>query len=151
VPWIFVYRDPVEVLQSQARQPAAWTVPGLVPMHGLGLPPQEYAARQMEYAARAMSAICEAALRRVGDGGMLVNYRELPEAVYGPVAAHFGCEWDAAETAAMRDASRFDAKSPGVLFEADGARKRGEAAAAIRDLAQRYLGDVHGRLTRATQ
>lgn len=28
IPWIFVYRDPVEVMVSQMRRPASWTVPG---------------------------------------------------------------------------------------------------------------------------
>lgn len=64
VPWIFLYRDPVEVLVSHARRPGAHVIPGLMKAERFGLDPR---MPRLEYAARALARICEAALARVDD------------------------------------------------------------------------------------
>ena len=148
VPWVFVYRDPVEVLESQSREPAAWTVPGMVPIHGLDSSPADCAANRMEYAARILQAICQAARGRIGDGGLALNYSDLPDAVFGRLAAHFGCTWDERESALLRAASRLDAKSPQSLFTPNAAREPAEASPQVRDLAARYMCGVLDSLRR---
>jgi len=48
--------------------------------------------------------------------GLFVDYRELPDAVWGTVARHFGLELTASQVDRMREVARFDAKSPERLW-----------------------------------
>lgn len=147
VPWVFVYRDPIEVLFSQMKRPAAWTVPGPSTIRPVGIPTAAAVALPPgEYPARVLSAICESALRMVSAGGMLLNYSELPDAVFSRLAEHFRCTFTAGECEAMRDTSQFDAKEPSYYFEPDSAAKQREAPPRVRELADRWLVGVYQRL-----
>ena len=142
VPWVFVYREPVEVLASQLRMPAAWIVPGLMAIRSAPA-----AMLPIEYGAAVMANICEAALRAMATGGgMLLHCRELPGAVLERLAAHFGCRFGDREADTMRAAARQDAKNPHFRFAPDRARKQIEAPAHVRELADRVLADVYRRL-----
>ena len=146
VPWIFVYRDPVEVMVSHLNEPTLWTAPGIVPIRGMPWPPGPNSGG-LDYPARVMAAICEAALAAMDQGGGLpVNYTGLPGAMFGPIAAHFGCVWSVEEVEAMRAASMRHAKRPGEPFSADSGRKRREADSRVRDTCERIAGDVFRRL-----
>ena len=58
VPWIFLYRNPVEVLVSHSRRRGAHVIPGV-----LSVPPDlDQPMPLVEYAARVLARICEAAL-----------------------------------------------------------------------------------------
>jgi hypothetical protein len=148
VPWIFVYRDPIEVLASQQRSPAAWTIPGLMPIRVPADPP----ALPDEYAARVLAALCESALCSLaldtGDsgGGLLLNYTELPGAVFTRLADHFHCSFSEEEIATMQEATQFNAKNPGFYFAPDAADKQQQATTRTRDLSDRWLSDVYRRL-----
>jgi hypothetical protein len=76
MPWLFVYRDPVEVMASHRQRPGVHLVPGLLPPHLFGL--DRESALEMpadEYGARVLAAVCGAALTGYGSGGgMLINY-----------------------------------------------------------------------------
>ena len=69
-PWIFLYRDPIEVLASHALQPAEWTLPGYLKAERFGfdaarIPPAALA----EYRARLLAGMLRSVLesrRRVG-------------------------------------------------------------------------------------
>jgi hypothetical protein len=75
-----------------------------------------------------LQKICESALQYRDDPrGLFVDYRQLPEAMWGGVARHFGLDLLEDDVARMRDALRFHAKSPGVPFAADSAGKQAEA------------------------
>lgn len=147
VPWIFLYRDPVEVMVSQLRMPGAQMLP-----HGIG--PNFHGIERVygpgmaeDYYAQVLAKICEPALRHVGEGGgLLVNYRELPEAVLSTILPHFGVTANAADRAAMNAAAEFDAKIPSVAFAPDSAAKQQAANAPTRAAAERWLGDLYGRL-----
>jgi hypothetical protein len=141
VPWIFLYRDPVEVLVSHRRRVGAQMVPGLVDPARLGLDPSSVdPSKTGEYAARVLAQLCLAAAEHAGLGrGLLINYRELPDAAWGRVARHFGLELSQGDRVEMEAAARFDAKSHGVIFEADSGRKRSEAGPDITGLACEWL------------
>jgi hypothetical protein len=147
VPWVFIYRDPVEVLVSQLKAPAAWTIPGLMPVrakdspHVGGLP-----VLPDEYAAHTLNSICESALLALDATGLLLNYTELPGAVFTRLADHFNCTFSDEEAAAMRETARFDAKNPGFWFAPDAADKQRQATIRARDLSDRWLSDVYRRL-----
>jgi hypothetical protein len=130
VPWIFMYRNPVEVIVSNIRQPGAQMIPGAIGkiFPGLGLHeilrfPTE------ERFARTIAAFCSAALDSIGsERGMLVNYDQLPGAVTGAICRHFGAEFTEDEVAVMSGSSKFDAKSPQTTFSPDSTQKRKEAS-----------------------
>jgi hypothetical protein len=64
VPWIFLYRDPVEVLVSLVSRPSSMTTPGMGE-NLLGLPMAELAGiATEEYAARVLGLVCETAGRQ---------------------------------------------------------------------------------------
>jgi hypothetical protein len=139
-PWVFLYRDPVEVLESQMRKPGMWTVPGALEEALTG--GADWRNGREEYCARMLGAICEAAIR---ERATLVNYSELPLAV-GRLAHFFGVEYTAAEWEAMLAAAGFDAKSPCFAFTADGEEKRRRASGAVVEAAARWIGAAYQEL-----
>ena len=119
VPWIFVRRDLQEVIASQLRQPGMPGAPGAMDPRILGLRPADVTGlRRDRWCARVLTNFLEAADPFRGDPDCLfIDYAELPDAVWGRVAAHFGFEFSAEERLRIEETARFDAKSPGNLFE----------------------------------
>lgn len=150
VPWVFMMRDPVEVIVSHLRRPGAQMVPGML---GLGLPgiePQEAACLPREdYCARMLGAIfetMESAFSADPQHGLLVDYAGLPAAVDARVFPHFGLQPDAGERDAMNAAWRQDAKRPAFEFSPDSDTKRREATDAVRTAAERWVAPAYRRL-----
>jgi hypothetical protein len=130
VPWIFVYRDPLEVLASHQLIPALWSVPGMLD--------ENHRMDRLEYCADVLEKICESALEFKDDAkGRFINYTELPQAAWTAIASHFGLTLSPAEIAAMQNQSSFDAKSSGLYFESDGEAKRRRASVQVVTLAAR--------------
>lgn len=151
VPWIFVYRDPLEVLASHQAGPALWSVPGMLDPEWIGADFDGVVRMdRIEYCARVLEKVCQSALHFSEDGSRkLVNYTELPEAAWTGVAKHFGMTLTAAEIAAMQAKSGFHAKSPGIHFQSDWEAKRREATARTVALAEQFLYPLYERLERA--
>src|SRR5262249_727185 len=86
-PWIFLYRDPVEVLTSQLRRPGKLCLPGAMDPAVLGLQPEDVSRLpRAEWCTHALAGICRAALNLRGEAkGMFLNYRRLPETVWSAV------------------------------------------------------------------
>jgi hypothetical protein len=151
-PWIFLYRDPVEVMVSQARMPAVWTVPGMLHPNTLHLEYADWDPRQTDvYCARALANICAAGLKAVRDDarGLLVNYSELPEAMEGRLGGHFGLHEQ--DIPAMRQATRKDAKVPEAVFASDREAKQAEATDRLRAVVAEHLQPVYEELEAARQ
>ena len=147
-PWIFLYRDPLEVMVSQMRFRARYLLPmpeyaarfGIEPNTAWQLPPEEYTAR-------VLASILRAALdHRSVTGGMLVNYEQLPQAVTTSITSHFGVIWSAAETEPMERASQFNAKAPYMTFEHDRQQKQLAVTDAITASTQRWLTPLYEQL-----
>lgn len=146
VPWVFLYREPVEVLVSQMRDRGPQLVPEMVSPALYGIDWRSEESPEI-YCAQALAKICDAAAQHHGeDGGLLVNYQDLPDAVFTAILPHFGIAIDAAGYASMTAASRVDSKKVRVTFSADGKGKHDQATPAIRDAAARHLDDVYRRL-----
>lgn len=149
-PWIFLYRDPLEILVSQLRHRGAHMAPG-------GLPPQLFGIEAAtlptmapeEYCARVLATIFQAAAEGEDERAMFVDYRELPDAILGPVAGLFGVEMTSAERRQAEAAAGLDAKNPVLPFEDDTEEKRGLATAAMREAAERWVGEPYHRLEEA--
>jgi hypothetical protein len=144
VPWVFVYREPLEVLSSLARSRPAQMLPGWISPSLLSPAAIAAAADIDAYAVQVLACYLRAAIDHLADGGLLVEYRELPD--IGRIIDHLGLHYDEAELAAMRSAALQDAKSPRVRFRPDGAAKREEASEEMRLLAETHLAALHARL-----
>lgn len=117
VPWVFLYRDPREVLLSQLRQPGGFLVPGVLEgagrATGLALRGESIAER----VAALLHDTCQAARAALASGrGLLVNYSSLPAAFETLIAPHFGIGLDDADRAAVAESALFDAKAPGTTW-----------------------------------
>jgi gluconate kinase len=148
VPWIFLYRNPVEVIVSQMRLRGAYMIPGkmenMLPGADfdeiLRMPPEEYCAR-------ILARICLAALDCAGTrGALMINYDQLPGAVTSIITKHFGAEFTPAEIERMKSAARFNAKKPSLFFEPDAETKRKEANEAARRAAEKWLDPLYEQL-----
>ncbi|HEY0802856.1 MAG TPA: sulfotransferase, partial [Steroidobacteraceae bacterium] len=149
-PWIFLYRDPVDVMVSHQRVPAAWTVPQLLNPRALKLEADDWDPRQTEvYCARALALMCEAALKaaRGDERALLLNYSELPHATCDRVLAHFGLP--AAGILEMQARAGQDAKAPQSRFAPDHESKQAAATQRLRNTVTLHLADVYRRLEQA--
>jgi hypothetical protein len=118
-PWIFVHRDAAEVLASQRQSPGMHALPGAMDPKALRMAWADVTTLDREaWTERVIGKMREAAERHREDAtGLFVDYRDLPEAAWGPVAGHFGIEFRAEQVERMREAAQFDAKSPGKVWE----------------------------------
>lgn len=147
-PWIFIYREPAAVMVSHARRTGMQMVGQLVPASFFGLDPEAPGWGE-DYRARVLGAICRAALDACGaGGGLLVNYDELPDAIWTRVLPHFGVEPSPADVDAMAAAARFDAKASGVPFTPDAEGKRAATTPALEAAVRRRVADVYRALER---
>jgi hypothetical protein len=145
VPWIFLYRDPVEVLVSQLRRRGMHMVPGLIG-DVFGFEASQAAQAPETYCAQVLARICDGVLREYAPGrALLVNYRQLPAALWTDVLPHFAVPCSDGDRVAMAEAARYDAKRPALPFTNDTAAKREAATDAIRSAAEQ-LGGLHARL-----
>lgn len=148
VPWIFLYRNPVEVMVSQMRKPGSQMIRGVMNRLLPGLPLME--ALQMpgeEYCARVLARFCETALERSdSEKALFVNYDQLPGAVTGEIAGHFGISFSAEEAAKMNSAANFDAKTPQLSFASDSESKRKGATEAVQAAAGAWLDPLYKQL-----
>ncbi|HEX5181992.1 MAG TPA: hypothetical protein VFW19_02450 [Allosphingosinicella sp.] len=141
VPWLFLFREPVEVLVSQLRERGPETMPLVSPIPGI-----DPAAPDEDQIAQALAAVCEAAADAASaGGGLFADHADLPDAVFTAILPHFGLDAEGAR-AAMDAAAHRDAKTPSAAFEADGAAKRAQADERLHAAAERRLGGLHRRL-----
>jgi hypothetical protein len=145
VPWVFLYREPIEVMVSQRKLPGMQMIPGALGPELLGITPTY--DQPDDYCARVLARICEPIVAEYAQGGgLLVNYRDLPDALWTAILPHFGVACADQERAAMLETAKYDAKVPSFEFTPDGEAKRKSASAATRAAASERLGDIYGRL-----
>ena len=146
-PWIFIYRDPVEVMVSNLKQPSAQMIPAAV---GTGLPGLDLSSRLQitpeEYCARVLARFCQAVLEHHHPGALLVNYCQLPEFVGSTLLDFFQINYTSADIERMRHVSQFDTKKPDRKFANDTPSKNQLATDLIRQMANRWLSELYVRL-----
>lgn len=148
VPWMFLYRNPVEVIVSHARQRGLPMVPAETEL--LSWP--DYGRRQMlelldEHTARMVARICTAAAdgHRPGES-LLVNHRDLTARLKSEILPFLRVAADAAELDGMMRCLQEDAKRPGQLFAPDSAAKRAEASPLVRQAATEWAQAAYDRV-----
>ncbi len=147
-PWVFLYRNPVEVMVSALKSPSSYMIPGGVGQLLTGLDWQEVTKMSSpEYCARILHAICSAALEHLGPlGGRAIDYQDLPGAVMSVIAPHFGLTPIAEEAEKMYVATAFHAKAPQMIFENDIAQKQKEASPVVREICAQRLYPLYAQL-----
>ncbi|HUH84375.1 MAG TPA: hypothetical protein VLX85_07175 [Stellaceae bacterium] len=138
-PCVFVRRAPAEVIASILADPPAWLALRSEPSRAARL--FALAANELTgldaaaFSARALMAMLQAAASP-GEGMLVVDYRQLPDAVWLRMAPHIGLRLAESDIARMRAEARFSAKaSERRLFADDGATKQA-AAGSVASLAQ---------------
>ena len=144
VKWLFVYRNPLEVLVSVLRAPTLFMRMRQDPDWGarwLGMARET--VRRMDdrvYAAQFLQAMC----RPVIDGHdsfnagemIALDYQRLPHAIWERVLPHFGIRFDGADRARMQDQAALYSKDVNQVrvFRDDSREKRRQASPALKAL-----------------
>ena len=119
-PWVFVFREPVAVMQSVLLRPTGFVRMQARPQEAAGyldLPPQAISVMpQEEYAARFLARMCAFALAQEssspGSNVRFIPYEWLPEATWDDVAPLFGIPLHRDDRAAMDALRPFYSKDP---------------------------------------
>ncbi len=140
-PWVWVQRDPAQVMASLLANPPGWLGLGATPPRTarlFGLDPAAVpASGRVEFAARALGAMLWSAATDP-DRRLCVDYADLPAAIWQRVAPHFVIETDAAAIERMTDESRFYSKDAAPREFSGDARERRPMTDAIREAAERF-------------
>lgn len=146
-PWIFLYRNPLEVLVSHQQVPGRQLVPGSMADHGLHAP-DEVMNHPLGHGAWLFAAILKQAAQAIQRhrNGLLLNYSELVEALDARLAEHFGIRPDALDGTALRAVTGRHSKSPHTVFRPDAADRRAAADNEVRMLAARWLEEPYRAL-----
>ena len=142
-PWVYLFRDPVEVMASHMCQPGSHMVAGGHPARTLRVEAGNAGDRE-DHCARVLAAIGRNVLANweVG-GGLVVDYATLGEGGLERIAAHFGVP-DGAETRrAIGLVRESHAKHPGRRFHDDGPEKRLSASHRICAAVDLHLDGIH--------
>ncbi len=141
VPWVFLYRDPVEVMVGTMKRSSFGTIAGPLSQRITGVPVQQLNAMPAaEVAARVLGKLCEmAATFHQHSPALLMNYSELPEAVPARLGPHFQLHWNETDLDTMKQTSRFNAKKPDAQFASDSVQKREAATEQIRDAVAQWI------------
>lgn len=137
-PFVFVRRAPGEVIASMLADPPGWLALRAEPSraaHLFAIAADAVTGRDAPaFCARALEAMLQAAATE-GKRMLVVDYRELPDAVWSRMAPHIGLRLDESDVARMRAEARFSAKSSERrLFTDDDAAKQA-AASSVEPLA----------------
>lgn len=130
VPWLFVHRDPAEILVSHAAVPGSHTVPGVLDEVWFG---PARSVLPLPHAAAVLGAIFSAAAAHAS-AQQLLDHAELPAALTTRVAGHFGLDPAQADTAALETVLARHAKHPHLAYEDDRAGKQAAVTPLIADL-----------------
>ncbi len=149
-PWLFLSRDPAEVLVSHRRQAGMQMLPTVVPPELFGLDFASATTMPFEdYGAFVLGAVCRQALAYRDERALFLDYRELPGA-FGRILDWFGIACSDAERAAMDAASRRDAKNPTRVFADDTAAKAQTATPELRAAVDRWARPPYEELLRSS-
>jgi hypothetical protein len=153
VPCVFVYREPVEVIVSNLRNPAGWMsvesnpVEASAMISGASL---DEALRMTleEYVARSVGRFCAAVAERADERMLLINYNQLSVESLIETANFFGVSPDERETAAIVECSELYAKDAlrSRSFRSDAEEKRLAASPLAREMAERWAREPFLRL-----
>jgi hypothetical protein len=143
VPWVFLYRDPVETIVSNVQNPPAWLQDDdhRVLASITGTLPADVAAMTLEeLCARSLGAFFSIAHRVANDRALLLNYNQISLTEIANVLQFFGVKPAAAEMEiiAHKTQKYSKAASGERVFVADSETKQLAATDLVREMAQRW-------------
>ncbi|MEM6794335.1 MAG: cupin domain-containing protein [Acidobacteriota bacterium] len=142
IPWVFMYREPVEVLVSLGRKSPGWAL-DRTRHHLLRIvgPEDGSDPGDGELFARVLSGISGQVLEHAARRPVLFPYQALDAESVAALARRFGCAVDGRDEAAIVRSLRFDSKSPdkNKPFASDSKAKRAVASQEQRALAHRWV------------
>jgi len=148
LPFVFLYREPAEVIASQMRMPGIHMIPGMLDPSLLGLDlPGVLQLEREEHCARVLALIYAAALTHARSSGLtLMNYDELPDAASRKLLEWCGLTATEEIRERLQRVSEFDAKTPSLPFDpADAAIRLAPSARAI-EAARRFVAPYYQQL-----
>jgi hypothetical protein len=159
-PWIFVYRDPAEVMMSlldrgngalsdwDESPESVAAVAGMPSLADRRLSRAQVAAMMLGELCR---RIAEAARSERAGLFLAVNYDRLPRAVWETIAPHFGFGFDEPDKTAMNCRAAYHSKDPNATFVPDSGPKRERAPGFVKELIDAYVRPHLEEITRLPQ
>lgn len=151
-PWAFIVRDPVEVGVSVLRKPPTWLRARSEPQN----PFLSFIAAdpmgEEKYFARVFAAFCDAVAGIDASRGIVLDYHELPSAVWDVLVPHFGLWTSANDRLRMAEIAKIYSKvSIGEKrpFQADSLTKQRESSSVLRLATRQYALPALDRLMHA--
>ncbi len=136
VPWIFMIRNPEEVIVSNMRKESTWIrIESHLEESAIMLGCETEEVRNMsreEYGARMIGQTCSAAAENVDDNSMFIDYSELTSETLVKIARFFGVDPSPLELSKIYETGALYSKDPTKVFQSDSEGKRQEASALIR-------------------
>lgn len=147
VPWIFLYRDPVETIVSNLTSVPPWLVDDdrRVLASITGASAAEVAEMRLEeLCAKTIGSFFSIANRVADDNNMLINYNQLSVPVISSVLRFFKVSLSADEVSAIERATRVYSKETGTrTFVCDSDAKHQLASDLTREMAERWAGEPY--------
>jgi len=143
VPWLFLYRDPVDTIVSNLKDVPPWLLDKdrrvLASITGT-TPDQVEAMSLEELCARTIGSLFSTAHGLANDNGMLLNYKQLSVPVISSVLSFFKVGPSTEELESIKRVSqRYSKEASGSLeFVADSDAKQQLASDAVRDAAAKW-------------
>jgi hypothetical protein len=147
-PWVFLFREPLEVIVSHLKQPGRHTVQGLQEAERLLTVDDAQQSREIQIG-KAISAIGGAALEHWPLGaGIAVNYTSLGNGGADRIMKHLGINGDGSAREKAAIVAKMDAKFPDRAFVSDSFDKVSIATDAAHEAARGQLAHNHRQLLR---
>jgi hypothetical protein len=151
VPWLFLYRDPVETIVSNLKGVPPWLLDNDRRVLGSigGTSTDEVAGMPLEeLCARTIGSLFSTAHRLANDGQLLLNYKQLSVPVISSVLRFFKVSLSTAELQAIKRASQVYSKEAFLkrTFVADTDAKQTLASDAVREAAAKWAVEPYQRL-----
>lgn len=150
-PWVLCLREPLEVCVSLLQRPPGWLLGSDETSKRFAaiVDPEARSSSREELVARAYAAFCDAVARLDLRRGQLVEYPDLPMAVWDGVAPHFSVSVTDAARKRMAQVATRHAKASAASaqpFTGDTAAKQAAAADVLREAVDRYARPALERL-----
>jgi hypothetical protein len=118
VPFLLLYRHPMEVLRSQQRRRGIQSVPGMIEPGVFGFSEESTSHYDLDkYMSDVLQSYFEKMIRVAGDSkSILINYNEGPMAGLEKILTAAGAALSTADLKRMEERAGFHGKYPGQLF-----------------------------------
>ena len=151
VPWLFLYRDPIETIVSNIKSVPPWLVDDdhRVLASITGTSTAQVAAMPLEeLCARTIGSLFSTADRLANHSGMLLNYNQLSVPVISSVLKFFNITPSSDELETIARTSRIYAKETSATrtFISDADTKQQQASALVREMAAAWASEPYRRL-----